>query len=142
MGISLRACRPFTKAVSSIIKLALNVPISIWNKSTDRFTDEKEVAFQHLARANHTSEWMWTFYVKYVAFAISEVVVMTLMSVLHCYLSQGDFITQNYYQPLKFVYETEAASRVLLNHKTIFSQRKYCSFCCVISVYLGTSRQI
>lgn len=79
-------------------------------------------------------------FVSYI-FAIFD--FSTLMSVLHCYLSQGNFNTQNYYEPVKYVYETKTANRVLLNHKTTeVNQAKYFSFWCYLSIYLGTNRQI
>lgn len=104
--ISSPTCRPFTKVVSWIIRCASKAPNLKWNRSS-KHLDENEVEFQHLVRANETSEWLWKLYVKYVAVAIGGVLTMSLFSVLHCYLTQGNFNTELYYRPLYFAYGIE-----------------------------------
>lgn len=66
--------------------------------------DEDEVTFWYLVQANKTSEWMWTLYFKYMAAEVFSLAGTSLISVLYCYLTQGNFDTRHFYRPAKFLY--------------------------------------
>ena len=70
-------------------------------------SDENGVTFRYLARANNTSEWMWTIYFKYTAASIASLTLTCLLSVLHCYLTQRNFNSDHVYRPTKLVYTIE-----------------------------------
>lgn len=70
--------------------------------------DENETSFGHLIRANTTSEWMWTFFWKYVKVSLGGVAATSVLSVLCCYLTRGDFNTDHFYRPDKFVYALQS----------------------------------
>lgn len=61
-------------------------------KKNYQSTDENEIAFEHLVQASK-NEWLWRIYVKYVEVALGGVVAMSLLSVLYCYLTHGNFDT-------------------------------------------------
>lgn len=75
--------------------------------NVNQFTDEKELAFRHLTRANNISERMWTIYSKFMSVSIGGVAATSLISVLYGYLTQGNFNTDHFYRPAKYVYVIE-----------------------------------
>lgn len=70
-------------------------------------TDENEVAFRYLARANSTSEWMWTINSKYIKYSLASLATTSLLSVLYCYSIEGDANVDHYYRPGKYLCATE-----------------------------------
>lgn len=70
-------------------------------------SDENDGAIRYLDRANSTSEWIMTFYLKYLAVSIIGLMATSLLSVLCCYLTRRDFNVDYLYRPGKFVYEIQ-----------------------------------
>lgn len=76
-----------------------------WNLDYLRWKlDENRVAYQFLARANNTSEWLWTLYFKYVAVSIIGFISTSLLSVLYSYSIRGDLNTDHFYLIGRFVW--------------------------------------
>lgn len=73
----------------------------------NQLADENEVASRYLVRANNLSEWLWTIFFKYMKFWVSCLVATSLVSVLYCYLTRGNFNANHYYRPAKFEYVIE-----------------------------------
>ena len=59
-------------------------------KKTNKHLDTDHVGVRYLVRANNDSEWMWTFYFKYVKVSLANLVVTSLLSVLYSYLTEGN----------------------------------------------------
>lgn len=104
--ISWRACRQFTNAVSPIRA----VTIFSLKKLNASFIDEDGVGFRYLAEANNTCEWMWTIYYRYITASLSSFVTTSLLSIFHCYSTQGHFDADHFYRPAKFMYVIDVRS--------------------------------
>lgn len=60
-----------------------------------------------LAQANDICEWMWRVYFKYIVASIAGVAITCLFSVLYCYIIRRDLNADNFYRPVRLVYDVE-----------------------------------
>lgn len=72
-----------------------------WN---DPFTDENQVTFRYLVRANSTSERICAFYLKYVVVILIAAAITSVLSVCFGYVTQGKLDFDRLYRPAKFLY--------------------------------------
>lgn len=74
------------------------------NKTQCSIPDENEVDVQCLTRANTTSEWIWTIYLKYVAVSVIGMDMTGVLTVLYCYFTHERLNSDHFYRAGKLVY--------------------------------------
>lgn len=62
--------------------------------------DQNEAEFRFVAKANGTSEWMWSIYFKYVLVSMLSYMISALLSV---YSSRDDLNGEDFYRVEKYV---------------------------------------
>lgn len=66
------------------------------------FADKNDQSFRYLAQANNKSEWMWTFYMKYVIVGFMICNINTAMtSMMISWLHNGNIDIDHLYYPYK-----------------------------------------
>lgn len=71
------------------------------------FTDKNEATLRYMGQANESSEWMWTFYFKYMAALLGGMTATAVLSVLYSYSAQEHFDANHFYRPGNFEYVIE-----------------------------------
>lgn len=113
------------------LKMSLKI-----NSLFNNLDDENVEAFRHLSQANNISEWIWTYYLKSIVISIIGLITMALLSVLNCYLTEGNFDIVHLYRPIRIVYAIGIKFKLITTFNLIRQDLDI-----YLSVCLGIKRQ-
>lgn len=68
-------------------------------------TDSDEISLQYFAEANNKSEKMWNYHLMFTKLASGLVLVLSLISIIHCYTEYGHINAAELYTAGKLMYD-------------------------------------